>query len=67
MTAKRIAELDDQFRKTFPNGSVLATNGIAGISEQDRRKIFIKVHAFDTFSEDNPFQWVDPAKPHASN
>lgn len=53
MTTKRIAELNDQFRKTFMSGSVLATNGIAGLPEQDQREIFTKVRAFDTFSEDN--------------
>jgi hypothetical protein len=53
MTDERIAELNDKFRKTFLGGSVLATNGIAGLPEQDQRAVFTKVRAFDDFSEDN--------------
>jgi hypothetical protein len=53
MTDERIAELNDKFRKTFLGGSVLATNGIAGLPEKDKAEIFTKVRAFDDFSEDN--------------
>ena len=51
--AARIRELNDAFRKTFVGGKVLLTQGVNGLSDDDKRALLAKVRAFDDFHRDN--------------
>lgn len=50
---KKVAELNDQFRKTFIGGRVTITDGVDALSDDDREQLFNLVKNFDTFTEDN--------------
>ncbi len=52
-TSKRIAELNDTFRKNFLGGTVMLTVGIQALSEETQRAVLEQVRAFNDFSEDN--------------
>jgi len=56
---KRIAELNDQFRKNFAGGQVLMTAGITDQPAEKQAAIVSKVRNFDNFTPDN-----DPYKQH---
>ena len=52
-TAK-IRKGNDAFRRGFPaNGKRTITNGILGLSSEDRAAILEKVRTFDAFTEEN--------------
>lgn len=50
---KKIAELNDQFRKTFTGGQVIITAGISELAAEKQAVIFSKVRIFDNFTPDN--------------
>jgi hypothetical protein len=53
MSAERIAELNDAFRRTFSGGRVMMTAGIAALTEDARQQVLSRVRAFDAFTPDN--------------
>ena len=53
MSAERIAELNDAFRRSFSGGKVMMTAGIAAMSEDIRRQALERVRTFDAFTVDN--------------
>lgn len=54
-----IATLNDKFRRSFINGEVLLSAGIAAMSSEDKANIVSMVQNFNDFTEDN-----DPYKEH---
>lgn len=54
-----IATLNDKFRRSFINGEVLLSAGIAAMSSEDKANIVSLVQNFNDFTEDN-----DPYKEH---
>ncbi|PSM16684.1 DUF3768 domain-containing protein [Nitratireductor sp. StC3] len=48
-----IAELNDNFRKAFAPGTVVATRGVMALPEKVRERIVRKVRSFDDFTPDN--------------
>ena len=58
-TSKRIAQLNDAFRKTGLGGRILFTQGIQAFSAQEQSEIWQIVQTFDAFTKDN-----DPHKEH---
>ena len=48
-----IATLNDKFRRSFINGEVLLSAGIAAMSSEDKANILSKVRNFNDFTEDN--------------
>ncbi len=50
---KKIAELNDSFRKTFVGGQVLMTRGIEALDEKTKAEVIAAVMKFDAFDEDN--------------
>jgi hypothetical protein len=56
----RIAELNDQLRKTFIGGKVVATQGIQALPATEQAAILHAVQTFSVFNEDNdPYQEHD--------
>ena len=55
----RIRELNDAFRTTFVGGKVLLTQGVDGLSDDDKRALLAKVRTFEDFHPDN-----DPHSEH---
>jgi hypothetical protein len=49
----RIRDLNDAFRGSFADGTVVITAGVEALPSNQRRSILTKVRAFDTFAEDN--------------
>ncbi len=49
----KIAELNDQFRRTFQGGRVMLTASLAALDPVEQTAIFAKVRAFESFTEDN--------------
>ena len=54
-----IATLNDKFRRSFINGEVLLSAGIAAMSSEDKANIISLVQNFNDFNEGN-----DPYKEH---
>jgi hypothetical protein len=55
---KKIAELNDAFRKTFVGGKVVTSRGVAdllsnGLVYRQYQRLMLAVKTFDTFTEDN--------------
>ena len=48
-----IATLNDKFRRSFINGKVLLSAGIAAMSSEDKANIVSLVQNFNTFTPDN--------------
>lgn len=48
-----IATLNDNFRRSFINGEVLLSAGIAAMSSEDKANIISMVQNFNDFTEDN--------------
>ena len=48
-----IATLNDKFRRSFINGEVLLSAGIAAMSSEDKVNIVSLVQNFDNFTPDN--------------
>ena len=48
-----IATLNDNFRRSFINGEVLLSAGIAAMSSEDKANIVALVQNFDNFTPDN--------------
>jgi len=59
MSADRIRELNDTFRRTFVGGRVTMTAGIAALPDDVKVALFERVKAFDDFKTDN-----DPHREH---
>lgn len=53
MTAERIRDLNDAFRRSFVGGRVMTTAGVAAMTEQRRAEVFERVRTFDAFTPDN--------------
>lgn len=51
--SKKIAELNDQFRKTFSGGRVLITRGVAALGILTHGRVLQAVKDFDDFGPDN--------------
>lgn len=56
---KKVAELNDNLRKTFTGGRVLLTIGFRSLPEDEQAEVLQKVRAFNDFTQDN-----DPYKEH---
>lgn len=48
-----IAELNDVMRTTFLTGKVVWTQGIAGLTDEERSEVITKVREFGDFTPDN--------------
>jgi hypothetical protein len=53
MSAERIRELNDQFRRTYQGGKVIMTSGINALSASIKSRILERVRTFDAFSKEN--------------
>lgn len=53
MTAERIRDLNDAFRRSFAGGRVMTTAGVAAMSEELRSEVFGRVRGFETFAAEN--------------
>jgi hypothetical protein len=53
MSAERIRELNDQFRRTYQGGKVMMTSGINALPASTKSRILEKVRTFDAFSKEN--------------
>jgi hypothetical protein len=53
MTATRIAELNDQLRRTFKGGRVVMTAAVAALEPSEQAELFERVRAFADFNPDN--------------
>jgi hypothetical protein len=53
MSAERIRELNDQFRRTYQGGKVMMTSGINALPASVKSRILEKVRTFDAFSNEN--------------
>lgn len=50
---KKVAELNDNLRKTFTGGRVLLTIGFRTLPEDEQTEVLQKVRAFNDFTPDN--------------
>jgi hypothetical protein len=48
----RIRELNDVLRRTFGDGKVVMTDGVAALAETDLSQLLKKVRSFDEFTSD---------------
>jgi hypothetical protein len=53
MTAKRVRDLNDAFRRSFAGGKIMMTAGITALTEEMRAVVFDKVRTFKAFTLDN--------------
>jgi uncharacterized protein DUF3768 len=53
MTAERIRDLNDAFRRSFAGGRVMTTAGVAAMTAQLRAEVFEGVRTFEAFTRDN--------------
>jgi len=53
MTAERIRELNDAFRRSLSGGKVMMTSGVAALSIVTKSKVLDRVRTFDAFTADN--------------
>jgi Protein of unknown function (DUF3768) len=53
MTAERIRDLNDAFRRSFAGGKVMTTAGIAAMTDDTRAEVFDRVRAFEAFTAEN--------------
>jgi hypothetical protein len=53
MTAGRLCDLNDAFRRSFAGGRVMTTAGVAAMTEQLRAEAFERVRTFEAFTPDN--------------
>jgi hypothetical protein len=53
VTADRIRELNDTFRRTFSGGRVVMTAGIQALPERAQAAVLERVRSFDDFTLDN--------------
>ena len=49
MTAERIRDLNDAFRRSLTGGKVMMTAGIATMTDEMRAKVFDRVRTFEAF------------------
>jgi len=59
MTAERIRDLNDAFRRSFSGGRVMTTAGVAAMTEALRAEVFERVRTFEAFTPEN-----DPYREH---
>ena len=59
MSAERIRQLNDDFRRSFVGGRLMMSAGIAALSEYVQCTVINRVKTFDAFSGDN-----DPHSEH---
>ena len=52
-SSRGIRDLNDAFRRSFADGTVVITAGVEALPSNRRRSILAKVRAFDAFGEDN--------------
>ena len=57
--AAKIAELNDQVRRTFTGGQIMFTSGIACLEDEVRAKVLTAFREFNDFDKDN-----DPHSEH---
>jgi hypothetical protein len=53
MTAERVRDLNDAFRRSFAGGRVMTTAGVAAMTEELRAEVFGRVRAFEAFTREN--------------
>jgi uncharacterized protein DUF3768 len=53
MTAERIRDLNDAFRRSFIGGRVMTTAGVASMTDEFRAKVLGRVREFEAFTADN--------------
>lgn len=53
MTAGRIRDLNDAFRRSFAGGKVMMTAGVAAMTDEKRAEVFDQVRTFEVFNADN--------------
>ena len=53
MSAERIRDLNDTFRRSFAGGRVMMTAGVAAMTEEQRAEVFERVRTFEAFTPDN--------------
>jgi len=53
MTAQRIRDLNDTFRRSFTGGKVMMTAGIAAMTEEIQARVLDRVRSFEAFNADN--------------
>ena len=53
MTAGRIRDLNDAFRRSFTGGRIMTTVGVAAMTEEQRAEMFARVRTFEAFTRDN--------------
>jgi len=53
VTAQRIRELNDAFRRSFSGGKVMMTAGVAALSIVTKSKVLDTVRTFEAFTADN--------------
>jgi len=51
--AKRIAEINDAFRRSFQGGHVVVTQGVQRLDKQEKYELFKKVQEYSRFHPDN--------------
>lgn len=49
----RIAQLNDEFRKTFLGGTVMVTSGVNALPDSEKNQILSLVKTFNQFTPDN--------------
>lgn len=49
----RIAQLNDEFRKTFLGGTVMVTSGVNALPDSEKNQILRLVKTFNQFTPDN--------------
>ena len=61
LTSRRIRKINDQFRRSFSRhyGTVVCTNGVMSLPDDERIAVISKVQNFADFNEDN-----DPYSEH---
>lgn len=53
INTEKVKLLNDQFRTTFEGGRIVCTQGIAGLQDDTRLKIFSAIQTFNNFTPEN--------------
>jgi hypothetical protein len=53
MTAERIRDLNDAFRRSCAGGKIMMTAGITAMTDRMRADVFERVRTFDAFTAEN--------------
>lgn len=53
MSAERLRDLNDTFRRSFAGGRVMMTAGVAAMTEEQQVEVFRRVRTFEAFTPDN--------------